>query len=60
MNSKSKFYFLNDSHIYAINSYKIKKIMGSFIGKDRLLPTMGAEGNSVTVSGVSGGSYAAS
>lgn len=34
--------------------------MGSFIGKDRLLPPMGAESDTVTVSGISGGSFAAS
>jgi len=34
--------------------------MGQYLGKDRLLPSMGAESNSVTVSGISGGSFAAS
>ena len=33
--------------------------MGPFLGKDRFLPAMGGETDSVTVSGISGGSYAA-
>jgi len=33
--------------------------MGAFLGSDQYLPAMGAEANSVTVSGISGGSYAA-
>ena len=33
--------------------------MGAFLGSNAYLPAMGGEQNSVTVSGISGGSYAA-
>ena len=33
--------------------------MGPYLGKDINLPAMGGESDSVTVSGISGGSYAA-
>jgi predicted esterase len=33
--------------------------MGPFLGKDKYLPAMGGETDSVTISGISGGSYAA-
>lgn len=33
--------------------------MGPFLGKDVTLPPMGGELDTVTVSGISGGSYAA-